>query len=94
MRNCLLSALMNQKCMSVPGYKDKCDIMQINAQETNIKSINIKLNHEFEILFVQLRINFQGLQANEWPKKRMANFFSEWPNIKLRVLNEWPRPFT
>ena len=57
---------MNQKCMSVPGYKDKCDIMQINAQETNIKSINIKLNHEFEILFVQLRINFQVLWLPSW----------------------------
>ena len=47
--------------MSVPGYIDKSDIMQINAQETNLKSINIKYNHEFEMLFVQLRISIMAI---------------------------------
>ena len=52
--------------MSVPGYKDKSDIMQINAQETNIKSIHIESNHEFEMLFVQLRIHFEVLWLPLW----------------------------
>ena len=36
-------------------------------------------------------IRLYGLQAIEWPKNEWPFFLSEWPNIKLRVLSEWPK---
>ena len=64
------------------------------GQQGDIKRISPTVENNPAGDNIEEETRWGRLQANEWPKKRMANFFSEWPNIKLRVLSEWPRPFT